>query len=108
MSPWMKQHVTLNDCLLKKLYPFLQASWRFVGRFIGLSEDTLKRIASDYQQSGSREQAFQMLKEWHSTKGEGATYGRLFTVIERLWSFESTRGDCNSAHSCFRKWPENI
>lgn len=103
----MKQCVTLNDSLLNKLCPSLQVSWRFVGRFIGLSEHTLKAIAHDYEQSGSCEQAFQMLREWHSTKGEEAKYGRLYTAIERLCSFESTRGYCNAAYSCLKKWPED-
>lgn len=104
-TPLMKQCVTLNDSLLNKLCPSLQVSWRFVGRFIGLSEHTLKAIAHDYERNGSCEQAFQMLKTWHSTKGKEAKYGRLFTAIERLCSFESTRGYCNAAYSCLQKWP---
>ena len=105
-TPLMEQCVTLKDSLFNKLYPLLQVSWRFVGRFIGLLEHTLKEIACDYERNGSCEQAFQMLKRWHLTKGEEAKYGHLFIAMERLCSFESTRSHCNDAYSCLRKWPD--
>ena len=100
--PLKEQRLSLNDPLLLELYPFLQTSWRFVGRFLGLSEDKLTAIAHESMEC--REQAFQMLREWYTKKGNEATYGRLYTAVRRLWNCESTRPDIHNTYCWFKTY----
>ena len=95
-----EQHVSLSDPFFLKLYPFLQASWRFVARFLGFSEDDITTVEKESPHK-CEEQSFQMLRKWQMKHGDRATYNCIFTAVKRLWSYESTRGDIHNAYCCF-------
>ena len=95
-----KQHVGLRDPFFLKLYPCLQASWQFVARFLGFSEDDITTVAKEAPHS-CKEQALQMLRKWQMKDGDRATYDRIFTAVMRLRSYASTTGDINNACCCF-------
>ena len=98
------QCILSKDSLFLKLYRGLAGySWRFVGRFLGLPDSSVITIAYNSPQEG-REQAYQMLKEWRERRGDDATYGRLFTAVQRLWSYDAMRPGCHDAYCCFRTY----
>ena len=97
-----EQRVSLSDPFFLKLYPCLQASWQFVARFLGFSEDEITAVAKESPHS-CKEQALQMLRKWQMKHGDRATYDHIFTAVMRLWSYESTTGDIHNAYCCVCK-----
>ena len=91
-----ERRVSLSDKVCIDLATFLQASWQFVARFLGVPEERISTLKLENPHSCTN-QSFEMLKEWHKRQGNRATYGRLFMAIERLLRSPLTAANVNNA-----------
>lgn len=59
----------------------ISKSWKSIGRKLNVSEPELREIELNYQHSGEKEKAFQMLIAWRERDPDNCVSGTLFTVL---------------------------
>ena len=69
----------------------IAATWRYVARFLGLSDATLDNIQHAADPPTLCEQAFQMIYCWQREKGNKATYGALLRALHRVWEHKPSK-----------------
>ena len=94
--------VQCRDKFLLTLAQEIQQQWRFIGRFIGISEAHISATIQDHVTENQSELSYQMLCKWQQQKGREATYETLVKAICRV--FEHDPSSILSAWWLATKW----
>ena len=79
--PTVDEQPQLRD-LQSYIIPRYASFWREVGTGLGLKQETLSKIETDYHQS--KKQCNVVLSHWLEVKADAATWKKLLSVIDCL------------------------
>ena len=83
-----------NPCLFDKicdrdlctrLAPKVGKQWKFLGRYLGLTQVDIEDLCSIEHREGKEEAVFQMLSKWRQTCGRTASVAKLVMAVYRIY-----------------------
>lgn len=83
--------VITDAAFVRSVAQKIATTWKYVARFLGLSDVTLDNIQHGADPPTLCEQAFQMVYSWQREKGNKATYGALLRALHRVWEHEPSK-----------------
>ncbi len=86
IDPRLDGHV-IDDNVVLTVGMKLGPIWKFVGRFLGLSDTAIDQT-EQAELHDNRGQPFQMLHRWKREGGNEATYGALLRAVHRVFEHE--------------------
>ena len=82
-NPCLKDK-TCDPYLCTRLAPKVGKQWKFLGRYLGLTQVDIEDLCSIEHREGKDEAVFQMLSKWQQTYGETASVAKLVMAVYRI------------------------
>lgn len=79
----MLNRVVEQEVILELQETAARKEWKKLARHLGIKDETINKLKSDYDSEGIDEMFYNMMSTWQMQEGNQATYKKLIKALEK-------------------------